>query len=57
HFSPIDFATNEPYWIGAAGAITAVIAERFTKTTRYVDDNLTIPLASALVMTLLHIYF
>lgn len=42
-----------PYWIGATGAITAVIAERFTKTTRYVDDNLTIPLISAAVMALL----
>ncbi len=44
-----------PYWIGAAGAVTAVLAERFTKTTRYVDDNLTIPLASAAVMGLLFI--
>ncbi|MBA7663526.1 hypothetical protein ES703_71571 [subsurface metagenome] len=42
-----------PYWVGAVGAITAVIAERFTKTTKYVDDNLTIPLSSALVMGLL----
>ena len=46
-----------PYWIGAAGAGAAVIAERFTRTTKYVDDNLTIPLASAFVMALLHIYF
>lgn len=44
-----------PYYIGAAGATTAVIAERFTKTTRYVDDNLTIPLSSALVMGTLYI--
>jgi len=44
-----------PYWIGAAGAVTAVIAERFTKTTRYCDDNLTIPLSSALVMGLLYV--
>ena len=43
-----------PYWVGAAGAITAVIAERFTKTRTYVDDNLTIPLASALVMGILN---
>ena len=43
-----------PYWIGAAGAITAVIAERFTKTRKYVDDNFTIPLASALVMGVLY---
>jgi len=42
-----------PYWIGTVGAITAVIAERFTKTSRYVDDNLTIPLSSALIMALL----
>jgi len=47
----------QPYFIGAVGAVTAVIAERFTKTTKYVDDNLTIPLSSALVMTLLHTYF
>lgn len=44
-----------PYWIGAAGAFVAVLAERFTKTTRYVDDNLTIPLASALVMAILYL--
>ncbi|MBA7616997.1 hypothetical protein ES703_24301 [subsurface metagenome] len=43
----------QPYWIGAAGAATAVVAERFTKTTKYCDDNLTIPLASALVMGVL----
>ncbi len=47
----------QPYSIGAVGAVTAVIAERFTKTTKYVDDNLTIPLSSALVMSLLHTYF
>ena len=46
-----------PYWIGAVGAVTAVVAERFTKTTRYVDDNLTIPLSSAVVMGVLHVYF
>ena len=39
-----------PYWIGAAGAVVATIAEKYTRTTRYVDDNLTIPLFSALVM-------
>jgi len=40
----------EPYWIGVAGALTAVVAEKYTKTTRYWDDNLTIPLSSALIM-------
>jgi len=45
----------EPYWVGVAGAITATLAEKYTKTTRYVDDNLTIPLSSAFVMALLHI--
>lgn len=44
-----------PYWIGAIGAVTAVITERFTKTTKWVDDNLTIPLASAVVMGILYL--
>lgn len=39
-----------PYWIGIAGAVTATLAEKFTKTSRFFDDNLTIPLSSALVM-------
>lgn len=47
----------QPYWIGVAGAITASLAEKYTKTTKYIDDNLTIPLSSAFVMALLHIYF
>ncbi len=42
-----------PYIVGVVGAITATVAERFTRTTRYIDDNLTIPLASAAVMLLL----
>lgn len=46
----------QPYWIGAVGAATAVLTERFTKTTKYVDDNLTIPLASALVMGVLYVF-
>jgi len=46
-----------PYWIGAVGAVTAVVAERFTKTTGYVDDNLTIPLSSAVVMGVLYACF
>lgn len=45
----------EPYWVGVAGAVTAVIAEKFTKTRHFIDDNLTIPLSSALVMALLYI--
>lgn len=44
----------EPYWIGVAGAITATLVERFTPTKRFVDDNLTIPLASALIMGVLY---
>ena len=46
-----------PYWIGAVGAFTAVLAEKFTKTTKYVDDNLTVPLLSAVVMGTLYFYF
>ena len=45
-----------PYFVGVAGAGAAVIAERFTKTSKYVDDNLTIPLFSALVMSLLYFF-
>lgn len=44
----------QPYWIGAVGAVTATLAEKFTKTGRLWDDNLTIPLASALVMGALY---
>ncbi|GAI71416.1 unnamed protein product, partial [marine sediment metagenome] len=47
----------QPYWVGVAGALTAVVAEKHTKTTKYIDDNLSIPLSSALGMALLHIYF
>ncbi len=43
-----------PYFIGAVGAVVATLAEKFTKTTRFIDDNLTIPLSSALVMGLLY---
>jgi len=42
-----------PYWIGAAGSVTAVLTEKFTKTSHFIDDNLTIPIFSALVMGLL----
>ena len=42
-----------PYYIGIAGAVTAVLAEKFTKTTRFYDDNASIPLSSALIMGLL----
>jgi dolichol kinase len=45
----------QPYWIGAVGAVIATIAERYTKTHQWYDDNLTIPLASALVMGLLYL--
>lgn len=45
-----------PYWIGAIGAVVATLAERFTKTQRYIDDNLTIPLVSAAAMALLQIF-
>lgn len=46
-----------PYWIGAVGAVVATAAERFTKTRRFVDDNLSIPLFSALAMSLLWLVF
>ena len=47
----------EPYFVGMAGAVTATLAEKYTKTTKYVDDNLTIPLFSAIVMGVLYTYF
>jgi dolichol kinase len=47
----------KPYWIGAVGAVVATLAERYTITHRYVDDNLTIPLFSGLAMGLLWFYF
>ena len=46
----------QPYAIGVAGAIAATLVEKYTKTSKYVDDNLTIPLASALVMGVLHFF-
>jgi dolichol kinase len=42
----------KPYWIGVLGALIATLAEKWTPTTKYVDDNLTIPLVSAAVMAL-----
>ena len=45
----------QPYWIGALGAVVATLAERYTKTSKFIDDNLTIPLVSALVMSLLYL--
>ncbi len=43
----------EPIWVGLVGAVVATLAEKFTVTSRFVDDNLTIPLLSGLVMTVL----
>jgi len=43
----------EPVWVGLVGAVVATLAEKFTVTSRFIDDNLTIPLASGLVMALL----
>ncbi len=45
----------EPYWIGAIGAVTATLAERFTPLSRGIwDDNWTIVLSSLVIMTLLY---
>ena len=43
----------EPVWVGLVGAVVATLAEKFTVTRRFIDDNLTIPLLSGLVMTFL----
>jgi len=45
----------EPVWVGLVGAVVATLAEKFTVTRRFIDDNLTIPLASGAVMILLQI--
>lgn len=42
-----------PYWISAVGVVVATLAERYTKTSRFIDDNLTIPLLSGVVMAVL----
>lgn len=42
-----------PYWIGALGALVATLVEKYSPTNRFIDDNLLIPLVSALVMTVL----
>lgn len=43
-----------PYWIGAAGAVSATAIERFTPLSRGIwDDNWTIVLGSLMVMALL----
>ena len=39
-----------PYWIGVVGAVVATVAEKYTKTSRFVDDNLTLTVSSAIVM-------
>lgn len=44
----------QPYWIGAVGALVAVIFEKFTPTRHFIDDNLTIPVFSFAVMALLY---
>ena len=44
----------QPFWIGAAGAVAATLAERFTPMSHgFWDDNWSIVLASLLVMSLL----
>lgn len=39
-----------PYWLGVVGVAVAVLAEKFTPTTQWIDDNFSIPLASGFVM-------
>jgi dolichol kinase len=46
-----------PYWVGTVGAVVATLAERYTKTRHYIDDNATIPILSGLVMGLLWYFF
>ena len=39
----------QPYWIGAAGAVTATMLER----QKWVDDNLAAPLGALAIMVVL----
>lgn len=43
----------EPYWVGALGAVAAVLVERFTFTRGWIDDNLTIPIGALAIMVFL----
>lgn len=59
----IAWAFIEPFWVGAIGALAATITEwacgdvSRVKLLRPIDDNLAIPLASALIIGLLYAYF
>jgi phytol kinase len=43
----------KPYIIGLIGACVATVAEKYTPTRQYVDDNLTVPILSFTVMVIL----
>ena len=43
----------DPYWVGALGALAAVLVERFTFTREWIDDNLTIPIGALVIMLIL----
>jgi phytol kinase len=45
----------EPYYIAVIGAVVATIAEKYTPTKQYLDDNLSVPLVSALVMGVIYV--
>jgi len=41
------------YWVAVIGSMAAVLAEKYTKARRYIDDNPTIVVSSLTVMTVL----
>lgn len=45
-----------PYWVGAVGAVVATAAEKLTPTRRFLDDNLTIPLAAVVAMGIVRLW-
>jgi len=48
----------QPYWIGFIMAVTATLAERLTPMSRgWMDDNWTLVISSALVGSILYVYF
>lgn len=49
----IAWAFFDPFWVGAVGAAVATLAEKFTVSGKYLDDNYTIIITSLIAMSIL----